>query len=221
MATVLTSPTATLADLLHELGDIDPARVRLHPPPGTATEQDVLAIQTHEDRLYELVEYVLVEKIMGFRESWLASFLIHALLSFVRPHRLGLVTAPDGMVRLASGLVRMPDVAFISWDRLPGRRMPTEAIPGLAPNLAVEVLSEGNTPGEMARKRREYFAAGVQLVWLVDPRTRTVEVFTAPEQSVLLHTDHTLDGGSVLPGFVLSVHELFAELDSQGDSPSS
>jgi Uma2 family endonuclease len=119
------------------------------------------------------------------------------------------------MVRLASGLVRIPDVAFISWDRLPGRRMPTEAIPGLAPNLAIEVLSEGNTPGEMARKRREYFAAGVQLVWLVDLRTRTVEVFTAPEQSVLLHADHTLDGGTVLPGFVLPVHELFTELDSQ------
>ena len=218
MATVLTSPTATLADLLHELGDIDPARVRLHPPPGTATEQDVLAIQTHEDRLYELVEYVLVEKIMGFRESCLAGALIEVLRGFVRPRNLGLVTGEAGMMRLTSGLVRIPDVAFIAWDRLPGRRMPTEAIPGLAPNLAVEVLSEGNTPGEMARKRREYFAAGVQLVWLVDPRTRTVEVFTAPEQSVLLHTDHTLDGGAVLPGFVLSVHELFAELDSQEDS---
>jgi Uma2 family endonuclease len=96
--------------------------------------------------------------------------------------------------------------------------MPTEAIPGLAPNLAVEVLSESNTPGEMARKRREYFAAGVQLVWLVDPRTRTVEVFTSPEQSVLLHADHTLGGGTVLPGFTLSVRELFAELDSQEDS---
>ena len=59
MSSVLTTPTATLADLLHSLGDIDPARIRLQPPPGTATEQHVLDIQAHEGRLCELVEYVL------------------------------------------------------------------------------------------------------------------------------------------------------------------
>ena len=55
------------------------------------------------------------------------------------------------------GLVRIPDVAFISWGRLPNRRVPTEPIPDLAPDLAVEVLSVGNTPGEMARKRQGLF----------------------------------------------------------------
>ena len=215
MSSVLTTPTATLADLLHSLGDIDPARIRLQPPPGTATEQHILDIQAHEGRLCELVEHVLVEKVMGFRESLLASFLIHVLHSFVRPRNLGLVTGEAGMMRLASGLVRIPDVAFIAWDRLPGRRVPAEAIPGLAPDLAIEVLSAGNTPGEMARKRREYFAAGVQVVWMVDPRTRTVDVFTTPEQSVRLGEEHHLDGGPVLPGFTLPVHEIFAELDRE------
>ena len=154
---------------------------------------------------------------MGLRESYLASVLIMILLTFVRLRNLGLVTAPDGMMRLAPGLVRIPDVAFISWDRLPNRRVPTEPIPDLAPDLAVEVLSVGNTLGEMARKRQDYFTAGVHLVWQVDPSTRTVEVFTAPDQSTVLHETHILDGGTVLPGFILPLQELFAALDLQGE----
>jgi Uma2 family endonuclease len=208
----------TLADLLAHLGGIAPERVRLSPAPGTATEADVLHVHDHAGRLCELVDGVLVEKAMGFRESLLAAALIIILGNFVRPRNLGLVTAPDGMVRLAAGLVRIPDVAFISWDRLPNRRVPTTPIPALAPNLAVEVLSAGNTSREMARKCREYFAAGVQLVWLVDPETRTVVVHTAPEDFTLLHAEDTLEGGMVLPGFALSVQAFFAELDRQGDS---
>ena len=81
MTSVFTSetPIETLADLLSQLGGIDPARVRFHPPPGTATEQDVLDVQRREGRLCELVEQALVEKVMGFQESWLASFLIYVL----------------------------------------------------------------------------------------------------------------------------------------------
>jgi Uma2 family endonuclease len=220
MTAVLTSTTTivTLADLFEHLGGIAPHRVRFHPAPGTATEQDVLAIHAHEKRLCELVEGVLVEKAMGFRESCLALALSEALRAFVRPRNLGLVAGPDGMMRLASGLVRIPDVAFISWQRIPGRRMPTEPIPDLAPDLVVEVLSEGNTPGEMARKRHEYFTAGVRLAWFVNLHTRTVEVYTAVDQSTVLDEAQTLDGGLVLPGFTLALRELFAELDLQGNA---
>jgi Uma2 family endonuclease len=138
-------------------------------------------------------------------------------LTFVRPRNLGLVTAPDGTMRLAPGLVRIPDVAFISWDRLPDRRVPTEPIPALAPDLAVEILSAGNTAREMARKRQDYFAAGVQVVWEVNPNTRTVEVFTAPDQSTVLHEAQRLEGGIVLPGFSLPLQELFSALDLHGE----
>jgi Uma2 family endonuclease len=206
----------TLADLLGQLGDIDPARIRYRPAPGTATEQDVLEIQAREGRLCELVEHVLVEKVMGFRESWLASFLIYTLLSFVKPRNLGIVTGEAGLIRLAPGLVRIPDVAFIAWDRLPDGRIPTAPIPELAPNLAIEVLSASNTSGEMARKRREYFDAGVQLFWIIDPITRTVGVYTNLDQSTLLHETDTLHGGTALPGFTLALHELFGELDQHG-----
>jgi Uma2 family endonuclease len=207
----------TLADLLEHLGSIAPERVRFHPPPGTATEKDVLNIHSREGRLCELVDGTLVEKAMGWRESFLAAALITILWTFVKPRRLGLVTGADGMMRLVPGLVRIPDVAFISWQRLPGQRIPDEPIPDFAPDLAVEVLSPSNPNREMARKREEYFAAGVRLVWLVAPRARIVEVYTAVDQVAVLNEACTLDGGVVLPGFVLPLRNLFAELDLQGN----
>jgi Uma2 family endonuclease len=70
----------------------------------------------------------------------------------------------------------------------------------------------------MARKCREYFAAGVRVVWLVDPETRTVVVHSDPENAMVLGEADTLQGGEVLAGFTLSVGALFAELDQQGDN---
>jgi Uma2 family endonuclease len=219
MATVLTPPATmdTLADLVEQLGDIPLARIRVRPPPGTATEQDVLDLYRREKRLCELVDGVLVEKAMGFRESCLAGVLLGCLRLSVVPRNAGLVSGEAGMMRLFPGLVRIPDVAFIAWDRIPGRRMPTEPIPDLVPDLAVEVLSTSNTPREMARKCQEYFDAGVRVVWLVDPEARTVAVYTAPDQYTLYDATQTLDGGDVLPGFALALGDLFAELDRQGN----
>jgi Uma2 family endonuclease len=220
MATVSSSsPTSleTLADLVHWLGDIPLERIRFRPPPGTGTEADVLAaLEAPRKRLCELVDGVLVEKAVGYTESVLATYLIVLLDAFVRPRNLGLITAPDGTVRLWAGRVRIPDVAFTSWDRIPDRRRPLEPIPDLAPDLAVEILSASNTPAEMRQKRADYFAAGVRLVWEVDPATRALAVYTAPEELTGLTADDTLDGGAVLPGFSLRVHDLFAELDRQG-----
>jgi Uma2 family endonuclease len=203
-------PVLTLADLLEQLGDISPRRIRADPPPGTATEQDVTDIERRENRLYELVDGILVEKIMGILESWLACELIKFLGWFLDRHRLGFLAGADGTVRLMPGLVRIPDVSFISWDQVPNREVPTEPIPDLAPALAVEVLSEGNTPKEMARKLKEYFLAGVELVWFVDPQKRTVSVYTTPDRYTVLTEEQTLDGGVVLPGFALPLRTLFA-----------
>ena len=216
MSTIADSSIRTLADLLDRLGRVPLERIRFHPPPGTATEQDVLDIAAREDRLCELIDGVLVEKPMGYGESILAGVLIRVLGIFVVPRNLGHVTGEQGMMRLFPGLVRIPDVAFASWDRFPQRRWTGEPIPDLVPDLAVEVLSESNTPAEMSVKLGEYFSAGVRLVWLVDPSSRTAKVFTAPDDSVTLHEQDVLDGGTVLPGFALSLRDLFAELDRHG-----
>jgi Uma2 family endonuclease len=108
-------------------------------------------------------------------------------------------------------LVRAPDLAFTYLDRTPDRRVPDEPVPDLAPDLAVEVLSEGNTREEMERKPKEYFFSEVQLVWYVDPRTRTVRVYTPPDRVVELGTADALDGGTVLPGFSVRVAQLFEQ----------
>jgi Uma2 family endonuclease len=217
MSTVLDPTTAgtidTLADLLDRLGGIPLNRVRMRPAPGTATEDDVLSVRDHEDLLCELVDGVLVEKGMGFRSSLLALAIGAILREFAIPRNLGLVVGADGALKLMPGLVRIPDVSFLSWDRIPGGKVPSEAIPPIGPDLAVEVLSESNTKREMARKRREYFASGTRLVWEVDPESRTVSVYDAPERFQMLSETDTLDGGDLLPGFALRLTDLFGELD--------
>jgi Uma2 family endonuclease len=209
----------SIGDLLEQLGGISPRRVRLRPPPGKATEKDLLAIRRREKRLYELVDGVLVEKVMGYPESSLAMDIGRLLGAFLDQHDLGDLAGADATMRLMPGLVRIPDLSFVSWDRLPGRQRPTEAIPDLAPDLAVEVLSEGHTPAEMARKVREYFLSGVRLVWLVNPRTRSVAVYTAPDESLVFGEEQTLDGGAVLPGLSLPVRKVFARVPRQADRP--
>ena len=215
MATVLRDPDLTLADLSQMFGPMPDHRIRRQPPPGTATERDVLAIHAREKRLCELVDGILVEKTMGYEESLLAVELIRFLANFVAERKLGLVTGEGGMVKLAKGLVRIPDVAFVSYDRLPGGKPPRRPIPRLAPNLAVEVLSKSNTVQEMHRKLVDYFDAGVELVWFLDSRARTVEIFTAPALSTVLKVGQTLTGGNVVPGFKLKLRELFAVLDGR------
>jgi Uma2 family endonuclease len=217
--TTATSREATqnIAELLEDLGGIDPKRVRLKKPFGPATEADLIAVNERGEGLCELVDGLLVEKGMGYTESDLTFILAGFLRAFIVPRNLGLLSGPDGGMRLFAGLVRMPDVAFASWDRIPGRRRPTEPIAGFAPDLAIEVLSRSNTKKEMARKRREYFQAGVRLVWEVDPRARTVAVYEGPERPTILEVGQTLDGGEVLPGFALTLADLFADLDRQGE----
>jgi len=203
-------PLSTVADLVEHLGGIPMGRVRLRPAPGTARERDVIEVHDREKRLCELVDGVLVEKAVGYYESVLAGILIQLLNNHLDRDDRGIVSGADGMLRLGIGLVRIPDVSFVSWEKLPGRDVPREPVAELVPDLAVEVLSEGNTRREMDRKLREYFEAGVKAVWLIDPRSRSAEVFASPADHIRIEEDGVIDGGSVLPGFELSLRELFS-----------
>ena len=118
MASATAEQDQTVADLLDRLGGIPASRVRLVPTPGTATEQDVIDVHDRTNRLCELVDGVLVEKVMGFDESIVSLLLAGSLLNYLQRHDLGKLIGADGMMRLFPGLVRIPDVAFISWKRL-------------------------------------------------------------------------------------------------------
>ena len=128
-AALASSAPGTLADLHERLGSIPLHRIRCQPAPGTATEADVLIHFNGEKRLCELVDGVLVEKPMGYYESRLAACLIGFLEHFLDVHDLGIVLGADATLRLAPGLVRLPDVSFISWEHFPNRELPAEPIP--------------------------------------------------------------------------------------------
>lgn len=214
MATAaLTETPRNLAEALHRLGDIPPERIGL--PVGTATEDDLLhALDAADKRLFELVDGILVEKTADFRDSVLTTALGSRILDFVDEKDLGLVTGPDGPYRVAE-TVRLPDIAYLSWETV-GKEFPHDPIFPGPPDLAVEIINEGNTPKEMALKLEDYFRAGVRLVWYIRPKTQTIEVHTSPASKRTLTVKDALDGGEVLPGFALPVKKLFAAAMRRG-----
>ncbi len=212
MSSLIVSPHDwTAVDLAELLGPMPLPRICLDPRPGVGTESDVVRFELQENRLFELFNGVLVEKSMGFYESYLAGLLLRLIGNFAEENKLGIVAGADGLVRLSPGLIRIPDVAFYSFQRLGDGKIPSSPIADLVPDLAIEVLSRSNTREEMAQKLEDYFQHGVRLVWYVQPADRTVTVFqSAVVSSVLTESDH-LSGGSVLPGFAFSVQQLFSE----------
>jgi Uma2 family endonuclease len=197
-----------LGELLQRLGNIAPERILLAGPLGAATEEDLLEFVERKGRICELVDGVIVQKAMGFYESRLAAVLVYFLEAFLEENDLGIVLGEAGMIRLEQQ-VREPDVAFFAWSRFPNRLLPPGQILDTAADLAVEVLSPGNTKEEMDRKYREYFLAGTRIVWEVSPPTRSVKVFTDPVTFIVKGENDTLQGGEVLPGFTLAVRKWF------------
>jgi Uma2 family endonuclease len=208
--------TDTMDDLLERLGDVPASRVRLDPPPGTATFEDAVAV--NEQRLgavCEWVENTLVEKPVGQLESRVTFIIIGEFYDYLRAHDPGMFLGPDGVLRILPGIGRAPDVAFVAWASLPGGVPPprNDRVPAVVPDLAVEVLSASNTPGEMGRKRDEYFRAGVKEVWEIDPESRSANVFTGPNAVTPIPANGTLDGGQLLPGFRLDLRLVFDRAD--------
>ena len=152
---------------------------------------------------------------MGYDEDSLAFWLGVQLFNFASVHNLGKFGGSQGLIRLGDTLVRGPDISFTRWDSVPD---PAELdqLPGpflhVPPDLVVEVLSEGNTPREMAIKLGEYATFGVKLVWYVDPDAKTVTVYPKGRErgKKVLGVGDALDGGKVLPGFTLPVADIFA-----------
>jgi Uma2 family endonuclease len=219
MATVTASaPEMTLADLLERFGPIPFRRIRQDPAPGTATEDDLLAVMGREDFLYELVDGILLQKTTGYAESVFTVGVCVRIAAFVRDRQLGILTGPDGPMRLAPGLVRLPDIAFVSWGCLGHRHPPKEQIAPFGPELAIEVLSPSNTRKEMADKLADYFATGTRLVWYIDPKAGTVTVYESPDRVTTLRAGDTLTGGDALPGFEVAVADLLT-LPEPPDAP--
>lgn len=212
-STVTSTKSDRLADVIRELGDVPLDLILWTPRPGTATESDLVQItERGEHGRIELVDGILVEKPMGARDGYWAVVLIELFGPYRRAHNPGVFGAPDAQMRLREGLIRIPDLHFTSWANLPSDSAHMLPVVDYPPDLAVEILSRSNRPGMISRKRREYFSAGTQLIWVIDPDARTVSVYADsanPDAHVTLTEADTLAGDPVLPGFALKLADYF------------
>jgi Uma2 family endonuclease len=164
-----------------------------------------------DDFHYELVEGRVVRMSPpGSRHGALASRFVALLHQHVDSHRLGVVLTPAGF-RLASDpdTVREPDVAFVRAERIPSTGMPDGFWPG-PPDLAIEIRSPGDRRATIQAKVADYLARGVRLVWVVDPKAKTVTVHRGQSPPVSLGVDDVIDGSDVVPGFSCRVERFFA-----------
>lgn len=201
----------TFADVLARVGDVDPARIRLNPRPGSATDEDCAESKDLYGCLCEMVDGTLVEKVMAWEESCLAAALARLIGNFLELHPLGIVLGPDGPVRIEPRVIRMPDVSFVSWQRVPPEldTIPAGPVMELVPDLAVEVISPSNRPGEMSIRLRQYFKRGVRLVWYLYHQQRTLRAHTSPKRFTEIGLAEYLDGGEVLPGFRITLQSVY------------
>jgi Uma2 family endonuclease len=168
------------------------------------------------DQLYETIDGERREvPHMGALAGFMASMLMAHLNSFALPQKLGIAVC-EVLFRLRASplLERRPDLAFVAYDRLPNPILPDEdpRVWEVVPNLAAEVVSPTNTFDEILDKIRDYFANGVQLVWVIHPRHRLAYVYQSPTQNRILQETDDLEGGNVLPGFRVTIRDLFAPL---------
>lgn len=162
---------------------------------------------------YELVDGELEERHVGSESSWIAGKIFLLLSNWCDEQNLGLVWPPDQGYRCFEddpNRVRKPDVSFIKSGRLPGNQ-PSQSFETIPPDLAVEVLSPNDEAYKVDRKINEYLAAGISLIWVVNPEERMVTVYRA-DGSV----ERILEGGEiraddVIPGFRCSTSEFFPQ----------
>jgi Uma2 family endonuclease len=164
------------------------------------------------DSLYEVIDGQRVEKPVGAYEISLANILQQFLGPFATQHNLGRVVIEMPFDFPSLNRQRLPDVAFVSYQRWPRtRRVPRSEAWEVVPDLAVEVVSPSNKAEDVIAKMHEYFRVGVRCVWIVWPTTEQVYRYTSPTEVRIFSRSETIDGGDIVPGFRLPLTQLFEE----------
>ena len=174
------------------------------------TADDLLRLHS-EGAKGELIKGVFVKKVpSGLEHGEISMRLGARLVTFVGSAGVGRVFGTDTGVVLQNDpdIVREPDLAFVSYDKLPyGVRIRGYLVG--PPDLVVEITSPTDTIGAVYDQARMWVSHGVPLVWVVDPEARTVEVHRPDVETNTLTEADTLGGGSVLPGFSVPVSAVF------------
>jgi len=175
------------------------------------TAEDFWMMPEVPGRQFELVDGELIEMPgAAFTHGLIAAVLYRLMFAFATERGLG-ITVPDGVAFVLQhdpAIVRVPDTAFISIDRIPEDGIPSGFFPA-APDIAVEVVSANDRANEVDAKVEQYLQAGTKLVWVVWPDAQAVTVHTPDRVARRLQSHESLDGADVLPGFVVHVEHLF------------
>ncbi len=161
---------------------------------------------------YELVKGELKKMTpAGFNHGKVVMNLTTPLSVYVKANNLGMVLAAETgfLIGRNPDTVRAPDIAFVQRERILETGETDKFWPG-APDLAVEVLSPNDTVYEVEEKVASWLAAGTQMVWVVNPKQRTVHVHRPNRAIQTLIEKDQLDGQNVVSGFHCTVAEVFS-----------
>jgi Uma2 family endonuclease len=173
----------------------------------TITDGELLRLPKDGNK-YEVVDGELRMSPAGLRHERIVARLIGLLAPFVKERRLGDVLGSNVLYILPSGNKRAPDVSFVAAGRL--ERYQHAVFPELAPDLAVEVMSPGDSPRQVLDRVGEYLQAGVRLVWVIEPEGRTASVYRTLTDVRTVDENGSLEATDVLPGFRCALSELLA-----------
>ncbi len=190
----------------------------LEDPPQPLTRKPVTAQQLlslpDQDR-FELVNNEIVERCMGWESELFGSRLLIQLGAYCEQAGLGEVNGSNASYQCFGHAfpddpdrVRKPDVSFIAAKRLP-RSSEIKGHCMIAPDLAVEVVSPHDLYGDVEAKVDEYLQAGVKLVWVVDPRTKSIRIHRPDGTVQDLGLKDELNGEDIVPGFRCAVSHIF------------
>ena len=174
---------------------------------ATATIDDLL--NTPEDgRKYELVDGEILVTRAGMRHSEIGVRISHLLTEIADRTGAGKVYSADVGIILPNGNVRSPDVCFVRQEKFPGGKSP-ESFGEIIPDLVVEVLSPNDRMRHVADKIGEFLEFGVPIVWLVNPKSKTVTVYRSLSDTEQLTKEDAINASPVLPEFSAQVSEFF------------
>lgn len=165
---------------------------------------------------FELVEGHLERKGMGAKSSSINALIGAFLFTFVKANRIGHCFDSECMYRCFPGkpkTIRKPDVSFVKNGRFPNNQIPAGIIE-IAPDFVVEVMSVHDRWSRVNKKVQEFLAAGVPLVWVVDPGTMTVHIYRPDGSSTRHGIGETISADLAVPGFRVAVAELFPSVES-------
>ena len=180
--------------------------------PQRITAEDLERMPPDQSHVELVRGEILMMTPSGFEHGKVAARIAAPLGEFVRRNKLGEVCVAEVGFVLSRNpdTVRAPVGAFVSNERVAAQAHQVGFFEG-APDLAIEVVSPGDSDQDVHQKVLDYLAAGTRLVWVVRPRSRTVTAHRSLTEARVLTDADALDGHDVLPGFQLQMLQIFEE----------